>query len=108
MSWVISRIVFLLITIWMLRGTTFASYTGRHKEDEFNMTLWVLLIMYLLFLIPYCGVLFFIAWVVWFCIWSFAKPHGSYNKYVLITLSEKNRLHKVFRAIYNFVTKQIK
>lgn len=108
MSWFVLSIVFLLITIWMLRGTTFTSYTGRYKEDEFNMPLWFLLIMYLLFLIPYAGVLFFITWVVWFCIWSSAKPHGSYNEYILITLSEKNKLHKVFRAIYNFITKPIK
>lgn len=92
----------------MLRGATFVFYIGRDKRYEFYMPVWVLLIMYLLFLIPYIGVLFFIIWVVKFCICSFTKPHDSYYEYTLITLSEKNKLHRMFKAIYNFITKPIK
>lgn len=108
MSWVVLSIVFLLITIWMLRGTTFVSYCGKHEQGSFYMPMWGLFLLYLLYLIPYCGVIFFIVWVIWFYIWSFAKPHGSHSEYILITLSEENKLHKILRAIHNFVTKPIK
>lgn len=108
MSWFILSIVFLLITIWMLKGTTFTSYQGKYEDNSFYMPIWGLFILYLLYLIPYCGVIFFIVWVIWFYIWSFAKPHGSYNEYILITLSEKNKIHKLLRAIHNFLNKPIK
>lgn len=108
MSYIVLRIVFFLITFWMLKGTTFTSYYGKQAGNRFNMPLWALFIIYLLFMIPYIGVFFFIGWIIWFFIWSFTKPHGSYNEYILITLSESNKLHKVLIAVYNLATKPIK
>lgn len=108
MTWVISSIVFLLVTLWMLRGTTFHSYCGKRKESEWNMPLWAVFLMWLVYIVPYVGYLFFILWVIWFVIWANVKPHGSYNEYILITLCDKNVLHKAIIGFVNLITKPIK
>lgn len=108
MTWVILSIVFLLVTLWLLKGTTFYSYYGKRIESEWNMPLWAVLLLWLAFMIPYVGPIFFILWVLWFIIWSNIKPHGFSAEYILIGLDNKNILHRVIKKFVNLINKPIK
>lgn len=108
MTWVILSIVFLLVTLWLLKGTTFYSYFGEYKQSEWNMPLWAVFLMWLFFMMPYVGPIFFIIWVIWFIIWSNAKPHGYSSEYVLISLDDKNLLHKAIRKFVGLINKPIR
>ena len=108
MTWVILSIVFLLVTLWLLKGTTFYSYFGEYEHSEWNMPLWAVLLMWLFFMIPYFGVILFIFWIIWFIIWSNVKPHGRSNEYILIGLDDKNLLHKAIKKFVSLINKPIK
>lgn len=107
MSWIILGLVFLAVTYLSLKGTIIEEYGGGYKVDEHYVSVWMLLVLGLFYIIPVLGILIFIAYNVVFAIYATREPVEWEHRYIL-KLSDKNVLHKILRAIHNFVTKPIK
>lgn len=102
MIWIILGIVFLLLTCWSMIGTTFTYYIGRKPQYTVRVRVWHLLILFIIYIIPIFGIIAFLTYVIWFIIWTCAKPHGYSCEYYLISLDNKNLLHRFLTSIINF------
>jgi hypothetical protein len=106
MGWIILGIVFLVVTIWSLRGTTFAEYHYQNRVDEHHVAVWMLIIAFIIYCIPIIGIMAFIAYHIWFSILASRKPHHSYE-YLIIELSKENVLHRILGTIACYLTKEV-
>lgn len=106
MGWIILGIVFLVVTIWSLRGTTFAEYHCKNRVDEHHVAVWMLIIAFIIYCIPIIGIMAFITYHIWFSILVSRKPHNSYE-YFIIELSKKNVLHRILGTVVCYLTKEV-
>ena len=106
MGWIISGIAFLVMTIWSLRGTTFAEYHYQNKVGEHHVAVWMLIIAFIIYCIPIIGIMAFIAYHVWFLILASRKPHYS-HEYLIIELSKENVLHRILGTVACYLTKEV-
>nr|DAI06063.1 MAG TPA: hypothetical protein [Crassvirales sp.] len=106
MGWVILGIVFLVVTVWSLKGITIVEYCYEDRVDEKHVPVWALLITFVLYCIPLVGILAFIAYHVGFIVFACTKPHDE-CEYYIIELSNKNILHRIFRAVVRVLNKTI-
>lgn len=106
MGWIILGIVFLAVTVWSLKGTTIVEYRYKDKMDEHHVPVWALLIAFVLYCVPFIGILVFIAYHVWFIAFASTKPHYECEYYIM-ELSSKNILHRILGAIVRVLNKTI-
>ena len=106
MIWIILGIVFLVMTIWSLRGITIAEYHYKNRVDEYHVPVWILLIAFVIYCIPIMGILAFISYHIWFFALVSRKPHNDYE-YWIIELSSKNTLHRILGAVVSVLNKTI-
>lgn len=106
MEWIILGIVFLVVTIWSLKGTTFAEYHYKNRVDEHHIPVWMLIIAFVVYCIPIIGIMAFIAYHIWFFILANRKPHQEY-KYLILELSKENVLHRILGAVVHYLTREI-
>lgn len=109
MTWIIDGIVLLAVTIWSLKGTTFAEYSNENRVGEFHVPVWVLVIAFVIYCIPYAGFALFILYSIWFLVLAARKPsyRGSFAEYIIIELSDKNALHRMIISIGKLLTRTI-
>lgn len=106
MGWIILGLIFLVVTIWSLKGTTIAEYYSKNRIDEHHVPIWVLFLAFLIYCIPGAGSIVFIAYLAGFFILANRKPHNGYE-YWIIELSPKNTLHRILGCIATILTKTI-
>lgn len=106
MGWIILGIVFLAVTVWSLKGTTIVEYCYKDKVDEHHVPVWALLIAFVLYCVPFIGILVFIAYHVWFIVFAYTKPYNEREHYIM-ELSNKNILHRILGAIVRVLNKTI-
>lgn len=116
MTWIILGVVFFAVTAWSLKGTTFvycerrligACYQNIVVKKQY-VPIWVLIVIFLICCIPVINLLSFITYTIWFFTLAFRNPdkyHGY--EFLVINLSNKNTLHKIAKAVGNFLTKPI-
>lgn len=106
MIWIIVGIVLLAVTIWSLKGTTFAEYHYQNRVGEYYVAVWMLIIAFIIYCIPIIGIMAFIAYHIWFFILASRKPHHSYE-YLIIELSKENMLHRILGTVAYYLTKKV-
>ena len=109
MIWIIVGIVLLAVTFWSLKGTTFAEYHNKNRVDEFHAPVWMLVIAFVIYCIPYAGFTLFIPYSIWFLVLAARKPHyrSLVKDYIIIELSDKNALHRMIISIGKLLTRTI-
>ena len=116
MIWIILGIIFFIVTMWSLKGTTFVYYerqrVGVYYQNiavkEQRVPIWVLIVIFLIYCVPGINLLAFIIYSIWFFILAARNP-GKYHghEFWIIGLSSKNTLHKIVKTIGNFLMKPI-
>ena len=106
MGWIILGIIFFVITVWSLKGAVITKYFDKNRVDEYHGTMWVLLIACFIYCFPILNILVFVLYNVWFFLCVCRKP-GYYGTYFIISLSQKNILHKILDATIRFLTKEL-
>lgn len=106
MGWIILGIVFLAVTVWSLKGTTIVEYCYKDKVDEQHVPVWVLLVAFVLYCVPFVGIAVFIVYHIMFFVFTNTKPHNECEYYIM-ELSSKNILHRIFRAVVRVLNKTI-
>lgn len=96
------------MTIWSLKGTTFAEYHNKNRIGEFHVPVWALVIAFVIYCIPYAGFILFIPYSIWFLVLAARKPHyRDLSDYLIIELSDKNALHRMIISIGKLLTRTI-
>lgn len=111
MIWIIVGVIFFIVTIWSLKGTTFVKYNDEKRVAEFHAPIWTLIIAFIGYCIPYISPLLFITYSIWFLTLVARKSIYEYDnlftEYIIIELSEKNALHRVLISIGKFLIRTI-
>lgn len=116
MIWIILGVVFFAVTVWSLKGTTFVyykrdlTYTGYSNVEikaQF-VPIWVLIVIFPICCIPVINLLAFIIYNIWFFTLASRNPYKYHGyEFLVINLSSKNTLHKIAKAVGNFLAKPI-
>lgn len=106
MIWIILGLVFLAVTYLSLKGTIIEEYVGRNYVGERHVSLWMLLVIGLIYMIPIFGIIVFIAYNIMFFIHAAWEPKRYCNR-LIFKLSDKNILHRILKSITYFLTKSI-
>lgn len=111
MIWIIVGVIFFIVTIWSLKGTTFVKYNDEKRVSEFHAPIGILIIAFIGYCIPYISPLLFITYSIWFLTLVARKSIYEYDnlftEYIIIELSEKNALHRVLISIGKFLIRTI-
>lgn len=109
MIWIIVGVIFFIVTIWSLKGTTFVKYNDEKRVTEFHAPIWTLIIAFIGYCIPYISPLLFITYSIWFLTLVTRKSiyDDLFTEYIIIELSEKNALHRVLISIGKFLIRTI-
>lgn len=106
MGWIILGIIFFIITVWSLKEAVIAKYSNTNRVAEQHVTMWMLLVACFIYCIPILNILGFVLYNVWFFLCACRRP-GHYGTYFIISLSQKNILHKILDATIRFLTKEL-
>lgn len=106
MSWIILGLVFLVVTYLSLKGTVIEEYAGNNYVGERHVSLWMLLVVGLIYMIPIFGIIVFIAYNIMFFVHAAWKPERNCDR-LIFKLSDKNILHRILKGIIYFLTKSI-
>lgn len=106
MGWIILGLVFLVVTYLSLKGTVIEEYAGRNYVGERHVSLWMLLVIGLIYMMPFVGIIVFIACSIMFFVYATWKPK-RYCDRLIFKLSDKNILHRILKGIIHFLTKSI-
>lgn len=109
MIWIIVGVIFFIVTIWSLKGTTFVKYNDEKRVSEFHAPIGILIIAFIGYCIPYISLLLFITYSIWFLTLVARKSiyDDLFTEYIIIELSEKNALHRVLISIGKFLIRTI-
>ena len=109
MIWIIVGVIFFIVTIWSLKGTTFVKYNDEKRVAEFHAPIWTLIIAFIGYCIPYISPLLFITYSICFLTLVARKSiyDDLFTEYIIIELSEKNALHRVLISIGKFLIRTI-
>lgn len=106
MSWIILGILFLIITVWSLKGANIVEYNYKKIEKVHHVTVWKLIILFIIYCLPVIGIMAFVAYNILFFMMASTKIHNNW-KYYIIELSNKNFLHRILGTVINILTKEI-
>lgn len=99
-------IVFLVLTIWLIKGATFTEYYGKIKSSEYKIPVWLAIIAFIVYCIPFINIVVFVWFFIWFCVRAAKKPQHTFDG-ILICLNNKNILHNILRKVGKFFSKPI-
>lgn len=102
----ILTLVFLVLTIWLIKGATFVEYYSRTRDSEYKVPFWAAIIAFIVYSVPLMNIFVFIGFFIWFCIKAAKEPQqGCYG--ILIELNDKNTLHNILVKVGKFFSKPI-
>lgn len=106
MIWIILGLVFLVVTYLSFKGTIIEEYDGKNYVGEVHIPMWMLLVTGLIYMMPFFGIIVFIAYNIMFFVHAAWEPKRYCNR-LIFKLSDKNILHKILSSVINFLTKDI-
>lgn len=106
MIWIILGLVFLAVTYLSLKGTIIEEYFDEDLKDKYCVPIWLLIVLGLLYTLPIVGIIFFIIYIIIFCVCTTWKPKMGHDRLIFKT-SDKNVLHRILKSITHFLTKNI-
>lgn len=107
MNWLILGLVLFFITFVMLRGTIVEVWDGLDKSKVYVSTVWNIIVVFLICLIPILNIVLFILFFIWYCVCFNREPkYGEWDR-VIIVYNEKKLAHKVLKGVSTFLNKTI-
>lgn len=107
MGHIILSIVFLVVTVWSLKGTTFAEYCFSDRVGEYHAAVWMAVIAFIFYCIPIINIIVFIGYCIWFFILASRNPQHRHGCYLIIELSKENVLHRILGITARYLTKEL-
>ena len=109
MIWIIVGVIFFIVTTWSLKGTTFVKYNDEKRVAESHVPIWILIIVFIVYCIPYISPFLFLVYIIWFLTLVVRKPiyDDLFTEYTIIELSEKNALHRALISVGKFLIRTI-
>lgn len=113
MWWIIIAVVFILITIYLLKDTHVEVYYERGyrtkllEEYDLELPIWALLFIVLVYLIPLINIAVFISFLVYYIVHVVRNPEGCYGEIRVFSLNGNNWVTKSLLAIKEILNKKI-
>ena len=109
MWWIIIAIIFILITVYILKGTHVKVYfyTRLLEEYDLELPIWALLLIVLVYLIPLINIVAFISFLVYYIVHTVWNPEDWGDKFRVFSLNRKNWVTKSLLAIKEILNKKI-
>ena len=112
MWWIIIAIIFILITICVLKDTHVKVYSGNYysklqEEYDFKLPVWALLLIVLVYLIPIVNIIAFVAFLVFYIVHAVWDPRYREDETHVFSLNGNNWVTKSLLAIKEILNKKI-
>lgn len=112
MWWIIIAIIFILITICVLKDTHVKVYDSDYyaklqEEYDLKLPVWALLLIVLVYLIPIVNIIAFVAFLVFYIVHAVWDPKDCEDKTHVFSLNGNNWVTKSLLAIKEILNKKI-
>lgn len=113
MWWIIIAIVFILITVGVLKDTHVKVYDSycysSRSQDEYDLKLpvWALLLIVLVYIVPVMNIIAFIAFLVYYIVHAVWNPSTLHDETHVFSLNGNNQMTKTLLAIKEVLNKEI-
>lgn len=113
MWWIIIAVIFILITIYLLKDTHVEVYyeeryhTELQKEYDLELPIWALLLIVLVYLIPIVNIVAFISFLVYYIVHAVWNPEDCDDETHVFSLNGNNWVTKSLLAIKEILNKKI-
>lgn len=112
MWWMIIAIIFILITICVLKNTHVKVYNGYYctklqEEYDLKLPVWALLLVVLVYLIPIVNIMAFVAFLAFYIVHAVWNPRECDGETHVFSLNRNNWVIKSLLAIKEILNKKI-
>lgn len=113
MWWIIIAVVFILITIYLLKDTHVEVYYERGyytkllEEYDLELPIWALLLVVLVYLIPLVNIMVFISFLIYYIVHAVWNPDNCCGETHVFSLNGNNWVTKSLLAIKEIMNKKI-
>lgn len=112
MWWIIIAIIFILITVYLLKDTHVEIIRGGRntkllEEYDLELPIWALLLIVLVYLIPLINIAVFISFLAYYIVHIVRNPEGCYGEIRVFSLNGNNWVTKSLLAIKEILNKKI-
>lgn len=111
MWWIIIAIIFILITVCMLKDThvkVYDDYFSKLREEyDIKLPVWALLLIVLVYLIPIANIIVFVVFLVFYIIHATWDPKECDGETHVFSLNGNNWVTKSLLAIKEILNKKI-
>lgn len=113
MWWIIISIIFILITICVLKDTHIKVYYHYYRDDEhadeydYKLPIWALLLIVLIYLIPVVNIVVFVSFSICYIIHTVGDLIDYGDKIYVLSLNGNNWVTKSLLAIKEILNKKL-
>ena len=114
MWWIIQiiiTVIFILITVYILKDTHVKVYkeysTKLQEEYDLELPIWALLLIMLVYLIPFINIVVFISFLVYYIVHTMWNPEDMDDDIMVYSLNGNNWVTKSLLAIKEILNKKI-
>ena len=112
MWWMIIAIIFILITICILKNTHVKVYNSNYytklqEEYDLEVPVWALLLIVLVYLIPIANIIAFVAFLVFYIVHAVWDPRECVGETHVFSLNGNNWVTKSLLVIKEILNKKI-
>ena len=112
MWWIIIAVIFILITVYLLKDTHVEIIkTGHHnkllEEYDLELPIWALLLIVLVYLIPIVNIMVFISFLIYYIVYAVLGPEDCGGETRAFSLNGNNWVTKSLLAIKEILNKKI-
>lgn len=107
---IITAIIFILITVYILKDTHVKVYnldTKLEEEYDLELPIWALLFIILVYLIPIINIVIFISFLIYYIVHTVWNPEDWDNEVLVFSLNRNNWVTKSLLAIKEILNKKI-
>ena len=114
MWWIIQiiiAVIFILITVYILKDTHVKVYKNYHtklkEEYDLELPIWALLLIVLIYLIPFINIVVFIAFLIYYIFHTVGNLEDWDDEILMYSLNGNNWVTKSLLAIKEILNKKI-
>lgn len=112
MWWIIIAIIFILITIYILKDThvkvyDIDYYAKLQEEYDLKLPVWASLLIILVYLIPIVNIIAFVAFLIFYIVHAVWDPKDCEDETHVFSLNGNNWVTKSLLAIKEILNKKI-
>lgn len=112
MWWIIIGIIFILITVYVLKDTHVKVYDSDYYnrlqgEYDYKLPIWALLLIILVYLIPIVNIIAFVGFLIFYIVHVVWDPRECTGETPVFSLNGNNWIGKSLLAIKEILNKKI-